>query len=131
MIGLDTNVVVRYIMQDDPKQAAQATRLVDSFTTTEPGFIPQVALVELTWVLSSCYRLSHEEVAQAVEALLRAEEIVVENAALVARALRIFRSGGADFADCIIERAAHASGCQQTMTFDKLAAKHGGMTLVA
>lgn len=129
MIGLDTNVVVRYIMQDDAKQAAQATRLFDSFTTEEPGFIPLIAVVELTWVLSSCFGLTREDIAQALVALLRAQELVVENAALVARALRVFRSGGADFADCIIERSANTAGCRQSMTFDKTAAKYG-MTLI-
>jgi len=130
VIGLDTNVVVRYIMQDEPKQGAQATRLFASFTPEQPGFVPLIAMVELTWVLSSCFGLPRHDIARALEGLLRAKEVVVENAALVARALRTYRGGSSDFADCIIERSAHAAGCRQTMTFDKAAAKHG-MTLVA
>jgi predicted nucleic-acid-binding protein len=131
MIGLDTNVLVRYVMQDDPKQAEKASRLIESLTPEIPGFVPVVALVELVWVLSSCYDLTREQVAQALDALLRTKEIVLDSAAQVAQALRTFRASAADFADCLIERSAAAAGCKQTMTFDTGAAKRAGMTLIA
>jgi len=131
MIGLDTNVLVRYVMQDDPKQAEKASRLIESLTPEIPGFVPVVALVELVWVLSSCYDLTREQVAQALDALLRTKEIVLDSAAQVAQALRTFRASAADFADCLIERSAAAAGCEQTMTFDTGAAKRAGMTLIA
>lgn len=130
MIGLDTNVIVRYVMQDDPKQAEKASRLVESLTPESPGFVPVVALVELVWVLSSCYDLTREQVAQALDALLRAKEIVLDRADHVAQALRTFRASTADFADCLIERTAAAAGCEKTMTFDTGAAKRAGMTLI-
>ncbi len=131
MTGLDTNVLVRYIMQDDPKQAALATHLIESLTPEAPGFVPIVALVELVWVLSSCFDLGREELARALEGLLRARELVVESSDRVWQALRLFRGGAAEFADCIIERSAHAAGCERTMTFDRAAAKHAGMTMLA
>lgn len=130
MIGLDTNVLVRYVMQDDPKQSEKASRLIESLTPETPGFVPLVALVELVWVLTSCYDLSHEQVAQALEALLRAKEIVLERAEQVSQALRVFDASAADFADCLIERTAAAVGCEKTMTFDRGAAKGAGMTLI-
>ncbi len=130
MIGLDTNVLVRYIMQDDPKQSPKATRLIERLTTDEPGFIPLVAIVELVWVLGSCYGLDREQIAAAIELLLRSKELIVDRADQVTRAQRRFKEGGADFADCLIERIAHGAGCGATMTFDAGAAKSAGMTLV-
>jgi len=131
MIGLDTNVLVRYIMQDDPRQAAKANRLVDGLTPEAPGFVALVSVVELSWVLSTCYDLTREQVAQALEILLRAKQLVVDQAEQVVRALRTFNAGSADFADCLIERTAAAAGCAQTLTFDAKAAKTAGMLLIS
>ncbi len=130
MLGLDTNVLVRYIMQDDTKQSAKATRLIESLTTREPGFVSTVALVELVWVLSGAYGLSRTQQGQAIELLLRTQEIVVDRADQVIRALRLFTGSSADFADCVIERAGSGAGCHHTMTFDVGASKHAGMQLI-
>ena len=130
MIGLDTNVLVRYIMQDDARQSPKATRLIESLTSEQPGFVPLVATVELVWVLSSSYGLNRAQVVEALDLLLRSKEIVVGRADLVLQAQRRFANGGADFADCLIERIAQAQGCRATMTFDAGAAKAAGMTLV-
>jgi predicted nucleic-acid-binding protein len=130
MIGLDTNVLVRYIMQDDPKQSPRASRLIDSLSAESPGFVPLVAVVELVWVLSSSYALSRQQIAAALELLLRGKELVIDRADLVVQAVRRFSSGGADFADCLIESSASAAGCRATMTFDAGAVKAAGMTLV-
>ena len=130
MIGLDTNVLVRYIMQDDAKQAAKATALIESLSADVPGFITLVSVVELVWVLSSCYSLTRAQVAQALEIILRSRQLIVDQAEQVVRALRAFRAGNADFADCLIERMASSAGCARTMTFDAGAAKTAGMTLI-
>jgi predicted nucleic-acid-binding protein len=130
MTGLDTNVLVRYIMQDDAKQSAKATRLVESLTGEAPGFVTLVSIVELVWVLSSCYGLTRVQLVQALEAVLRAKQLVVDQADQVVRALRAFAAGSADFADCLIERTASHAGCDKTMTFDVSAAKTAGMTLI-
>ncbi len=130
MIGLDTNVLVRYIMQDDPGQSPRATRLVESLSAEAPGYVSLVVLVELGWVLSSAYGLNRVQLVQAFEALLRTKEIVVERAETAWKALRVFQAGPADFADCLIERSAAAAGCERTVTFDRGAVKGCGMVLV-
>jgi predicted nucleic-acid-binding protein len=131
MIGLDTNVLVRYIMQDEPKQSPKATRLIESLDIDNLGYISLVSVLELYWVLTSSYELTGTQVAQALEVILRSKQLRVERADQVMRALRVFGQGKADFADCLIERAASGAGCSQTMTFDVGAAKHAGMTLMA
>jgi predicted nucleic-acid-binding protein len=128
--GLDTNVLVRYIMQDDARQSPKATKLIESLTVDEPGFVPLVAVVELVWVLSSSYELTRVQVAQALELLLRTKEIAVDRADQVLKALRVFKAGSADFADALIERIASSAGCGRTMTFDLAASKTAGMTLI-
>ena len=130
MIGLDTNVLVRYIMQDDPKQSSKAANLIESLDAENPGFITMVSVVELYWVLTSSYELTGAQVAQALDAILRTKQLQVERTDQVVRALRMFGHGKADFADCLIERVASKAGCSQTMTFDVGAGKHAGMTLI-
>lgn len=130
MIGLDTNVLVRYIMQDEAKQAAKASKLIEGLTAQERGFITLVSVVELVWVLSSSYELARDQIVQALDVILRSKQLVVDQAEQVVRALRAYGSGNADFADCLIERTAMAAGCAKTMTFDVAAAKTAGMTLI-
>lgn len=130
MIGLDTNVIVRYIMQDDARQAKLASRLIESLTVEEPGFVPLVAVSELVWVLSSSFELVRAQVVSVLEILLQTKEIQVESAEVVWRAVRMYRESSADFADCLVERSAAAAGCLRTMTFDRGAAKHCSMTLI-
>ena len=131
MMGLDANVLVRYIMQDDVKQSAKATRLIESLDPDNPGYITIVSIIELYWVLTTSYELSGQQVAQALEAILRTKQFLVERADQVIRALRVFGEGKADLADCLIERSASAAGCAQTMTFDVKASKYAGMTLIS
>ncbi len=130
MIGLDTNILVRHIMQDDPVQSPAASRLLGSLTAADTGFVPLVAVIELNWVLSAGYNLHRSQIVQAFEALLSARELVVEGAETVWKALRLFARSKADFADCLVERSAAAAGCGRTMTFDRGAAKFCGMALV-
>jgi predicted nucleic-acid-binding protein len=130
MIGLDTNVLVRYIMQDDPRQSPLATRLVDSLTAESPGFVPLIAIVELCWVLSSAYGLKRSQVAEALDGLLRSSELVIECADTVWKSLRLAQRSGGDYADCLIACSAAVAGCARTLTFDRAAAKDDVMTLV-
>jgi predicted nucleic-acid-binding protein len=129
MIGLDTNVVVRYLTHDDPVQTAAAMRVMDSLSSESPGFISLLVMAELIWVLESFYRFTRKEIEQTVETLLRSEELVLERAETVSQALRLFRASRADFADCLIERCGHALGCKDTITFDRKAAA-AGMRLI-
>lgn len=127
MIGLDTNVLVRYVTQDDPIQSAKASDLIESLTTLSPGFVSLVSVVELVWVLQSCYRSAKSDVVVVLETLLRTRELTIEHAETLWQALRRFTASKADFADCLIERCAHAAGCEYTATFDLNAAKAAGM----
>ena len=130
MTGLDTNVLVRYIMQDDAKQSAKASRLIEALSVDEPGFVSVISVVELGWVLSTAYGLTREQLAQAFDSLLRSKEFVVDRADQVLKALRIFNASSADFADCLIAQSATSAGCGRTMTFDVGAGKAAGMTLI-
>ena len=130
MIGLDTNVLVRYIAQDDPRQSAQASALIESLTPAQPGFVTSIALVKALWVMEDVYAADRERLANIVEALLQTDALVVESAEQVWRALAGFRKSKADFADHLIARLCEARGCATTYTFDKAAARDGGMTLV-
>jgi len=131
VIGLDTNVMVRYIMQDDIKQSPLATRMVESLTAESPGFLPLVAIVELAWALSSAYELNRSQMIEAFEALLRTKELVVERGETVWKGLRLLQRSGGDFADCLIACSAETAGCAKTMTFDRGAARNGVMTLIS
>ena len=130
MIGLDTNVLVRYFAQDDPVQAKKAGALIESLTPERPGFVTQVALVEVVWVLGRAYGVERAEIAQVIETLLRTKEVVVEAAETVWKSLRLYAGSSADFADCLIERACHEAQCEYTVTFDVKAAKAAGMHLI-
>jgi predicted nucleic-acid-binding protein len=130
MIGLDTNVLVRYVAQDDPEQSPMANNLVESLTAAAPGYVGLVPVVELVWVLTDCYALTKDQLCEVLATLLKTKEIVVANADTVWQALRLFKEGKVDFADCLIERLAKQAGCDYTTTFDRDAAKHCGMRLI-
>jgi len=130
MIGLDTNVLVRYLTHDDRSQTAAATRVMDSLSFDSPGFLSLIVVAELVWVLAISYRYEKKEIAQVLENVLRTKELVIERADIVSQALRTFRSGRADFADYLIERCAHAAECEFAVTFDRKAATVPGMRLL-
>ncbi|WP_321818078.1 MULTISPECIES: type II toxin-antitoxin system VapC family toxin [unclassified Paraburkholderia] len=130
MIGLDTNVLVRYFAQDDPVQARKATALIESLTSEQPGYVTQVALVETVWVLARAYELGRDEIVHVIETVLRARELIVEAAETVWKAVRLYAGSSADFADCLIERRCHDAQCEYTVTFDSKAAKTANMKLI-
>ncbi len=130
MIGLDSNVLVRYIAQDDPVQSPKATRLIESLSADDPGYVSLVSVVELVWVLMRCYSSSTSEICVVLGTLLRTKEIIVANADVVWKAVRLFKTNNADFADCLIERSASDAGCGYTATFDRGAVKNCGMRLI-
>ena len=126
MIGLDTNVLVRYIAQDDIKQSALATNLIDSLTKESPGFITLVSIIELVWVMQSCYQSTKIEVVKILETLIATRELMIENTETVIKAIRVFSGSKADFSDCLIERSANKAGCEYSVTFDVDASKYAG-----
>lgn len=130
MTGLDTNVIVRFLMKDDAEQAALATIVFAEFTTSAPGFVCREVLVELVWVLQKIYRLPRTDIADAIEGLLGASELLMEAADRVAIAVDRYRKGGPGFADQMIALAGQGAGCQATVTFDRKAAGLPGMSLL-
>ena len=130
MIGLDTNVLVRYVVVDDPEQVRRVRELMNNLTPADPGFVSLVTLVELVWVLRQAYRLSSGDVRTVVGSLLAARELVVERAELVAAALSEAAAAGADVADALVAALGRTAGCSETVTFDRRAARLPGMRLL-
>ena len=131
MIGLDTNILIRYVVQDDEEQARAATRLIESQCSEQStGFVSVVVLIELAWVLSAAYEYSKSVVAAVVTQILRTTEFTVEDGDVIWQALREFETGNADFADCLIAFRNHSSGCTTTYTFDRKAARGRHFTRV-
>lgn len=134
MIGLDTNVLVRYLAQDDATKAAAATRLIEEeLTVAQPGFISMVVLAELCWVLQRLYAASPPEVHATVDGLLGTPQFHQERRDVVQAAVRRERgskSAKAGFIDALIAETARAEGCSRTVSFDKFAVRSAGMTLL-
>jgi predicted nucleic-acid-binding protein len=130
MTGLDANVVIRFLIQDDARQTAAAVKVVNSLSPESPGFLSLLVVAEIVWVLTISYGFTRKEIEVAVEGLLRSKELIIEHAEIIVQALGKFKRGPADFADCLIERCGHAAGCQQTLTFDKKAVAGAGMRLL-
>jgi predicted nucleic-acid-binding protein len=126
MIGIDTNVLVRYLAYDDPAQSARATRLIESeLSERQPGFIGVIVLVETCWVLKRLYGATVSELRDTVRDLLDARQLVVEQREAVARALVRLGEVSGDLADALILGTAEAAGCERIVTFDKAAARLG------
>jgi len=124
MIGLDTNVIVRLLVGDDPAQTAQAKRFVMRHCTPDsPGFVNTVVLAELVWVLANSYGYQRVDIVIAIEALLAGGDRVVEDHTTVSAAIADQRSGRADLVDSLIGGINKARGCSVTATFDRRAAK--------
>ncbi len=131
MIGIDTNILVRYITQDDARQAALAVRFIEGGLSAEaPGHASLVVLAELAWVLRSNYEATPDEVVRAMTLLLTDARFVIQEKSAVWAALDIYRDGGLDFGDTLIAALDRNAGCTQTMTFDAKATRIPGMTLL-
>ena len=132
MIGLDTNVIVRLFVDDDPQQARQARAFVARECSAEdPGFIDRVALCELIWVLTSVHGYERTAVADVIDRLVGIREIRLEDGEVVSLALRAFRASNVDFADLLIGEVNRAHGCTVTATFDRRASKLDGFVRVS
>ncbi len=131
MIGLDTNILVRYLIQDDPRQSHAATRIIEELTEDNPGFISIAALVETAWVLDRAYGVSAPEVAAVIERLLQTDILVVENEQEVFTAMIALKEGRGSFADALIATLGSKAGCSRTLTFDQKALRLDGFELVS
>ena len=131
MPALDTNVLVRYIVEDDPAQLAAARRLIAR--CAREGlvlFVPVTVLLELEWVLRSNFGFSKDDVLMTMSSLFSAAELTFESERALEIALQLFRKGSADFADCLHVALATQAGEQPLWTFDKDAAKVSGAQLL-
>lgn len=130
MIGLDTNVLIRHVTQDDPVQSLRANALIeDRLTEDEPGFISVVALTETVWVLDRVYKYSDVEVASVIERFLQTRTFIVENEIEVFFAMTALKQGRAPFTDALIGALGAKAGCSVTLTFDRKAARLPGIAL--
>ena len=131
MIALDTNVLVRFLVQDDPLQAQLATKVIEQLTDDAQGFVSREVLIELVWVLERAYRLGRAEIAVALDGLLSATELDIEGSDEVAPALELYRNDGFGFADLMIAAAARRAGANELVTFDRKAASLPGVRLLS
>jgi predicted nucleic-acid-binding protein len=130
MIGLDTNILVRYLTQDDPLQSPKATAIIERRLSEEtPGFVSIVAMVEIVWVLERAYRLPAHRIAAAVERMLQTDVLVIENEQEVFTAMIALKEGQGAFADSVIAELGLKAGCSCTLTFDHKAARLRGFEL--
>jgi predicted nucleic-acid-binding protein len=122
VIGLDSNVLVRYLTQDDPVQSKKADQLVDkALQSGEALYLNHVVLCEVNWVLAKAYGYGVAELGDTLEKILSAAQFEFEDKNCLWQALAAFRASGADFADCVIGVKNTSAGCTATLTFDKRA----------
>ena len=127
MIALDTNVLVRYLVEDDREQGRRAAVVIDrAIAADEPLFVSSIVLCELAWVLRGSYRQSRRQVGTTLRALLQARQLIIDAPDLVARALDTFERSRGDFADYLIREQARAAGHDTVVTFDQALHKDPG-----
>lgn len=120
MIGVDTNVWIRFLVEDDPEQCRRATELIEgALARGEDLFLSHLALAEIVWVLTSRYRFARNEVVAALDSLFHAGGIMIENRPAAHNALDAFKSSGGDLADYLMLEVARAEGCRSFATFDQ------------
>ncbi len=131
MIGIDTNVLVRYLVRDDQAQFDKARRLINrELAQAESVLVSLVVLLETEWVLRSRYELMKAEIIAAFSSLLDAAELTFEDEPSVEQAVYTWRDASAEFADCLISARNLGLGCRATATFDGKALKIAGFVAV-
>jgi predicted nucleic-acid-binding protein len=131
MLGVDTNVLIRYLIRDDQSQYEKARRLIDrEVSKGEPVLVSMLVLLETEWVLRSRYELAKAEIVTAFSALLDTADLAFEDEPSVEHAVYSWKDSAADFADCLIEARNRRLGCRATATFDARALKLAGFVPV-
>jgi predicted nucleic-acid-binding protein len=131
MRSLDTNVLVRYLAADDPKQLATAERLIaECRDHDEPIYVTVLVLCELVWVLSRSYGQSKAAIIETVGQLLGTDQIRIEREEIVRRCLELYRRGKGNFTDYLIGEISRQAGCRDTVTFDRGLKGAPGFTLL-
>jgi len=130
VIGLDTNVLVRYFTQDDRRQSEIANHLIETqCSRSNPGRISQIVLCELVWVLRRAYGYDKKPLLALLDQLLITAELDIENGEIAWKALAAWRDGTADYSDYLVTLSNQASGCERTYSFDRKLARHDTVTL--
>ena len=131
MKGIDTNVLIRYLVQDDVKQSSISTKFIEQNCSVDnPGHISHIVLCETAWVLEANYDQSSGSIAHIFEQLLQVSQLDVYEPAIIWRALNDYKKSNADFADHLLARVNEANHCDVTTTFDKKASKQPGFELL-
>jgi predicted nucleic-acid-binding protein len=131
MLGVDTNVLVRYLVRDDQVQYEKARRLIDrEVSKGEPVLVSLLVLLETEWVLRSRYALAKADLVATFSALLDTADLAFEDEPSIESAIYSWRDSSVDFADCLIEARNRGLGCRATATFDTNAQKLGGFISV-
>jgi len=125
MKGIDTNVLARYLVGDEPRQTARAARFIERECSQEtPGYINRIVLCELVCVLSGAYEYSREQIADVLKLLMRTAELRVEDHDAAWNAIKDYERGLCDFPDSYLALTNRRAGCESTVTFDRRAARH-------
>ena len=130
MIGIDSNVFVRYLTQDDPVQYPKAKALLEGLTSATPGYLSLVVVAETAWVLERTYKFPDGAIALAMLTTISALDLVIQDDEAVVLALHAARDGRGSFADALIGVLAAGAGCSRTVTFDKRASRLPGFELL-
>jgi len=130
LTGIDTNVLIRYLIKDDPEQTGKAVSLFRSFSSTNKGFISLVVIVESIWVLESVYKQDKTLTKEAILKLLKSPRLLIQSAQEIESALSR-KEDCDDLADAVIAETGIRFGCDHTVTFDKKASRLSGMRLLA
>ena len=125
MIGVDTNVLIRYLVGDDPRQTARAVKFIERECSQEtPGYVNRIVLCELVWVLSGAYKYSREKISEVLNLLVRTAELRVEDQDSAWSAINDYEHGLCDFPDSYLALTNRRAGCELTVTFDSKASRH-------
>ena len=131
MIAIDTNILVRYLVNDDLAQAKAARELMESLTPEQPGFICREVTIEVVWVLERSYKFSRAQIVTALEQLAASDDIVIESSEDVVTTAVSYRERRADFADLMILAASERTNARPIYTFDRKFARLEGVNLLA
>ncbi len=132
MIGIDTNILVRYIAQDDELQSHIATEFIENYCSNDNKiFVNHLVICELVWVLKKCYKLSKPKTINVIQHILQISQFSIENAQIIWQALTDYKKGSADFADYVVGRTNIFNNCDETITFDKKASESNGFSLLS
>jgi predicted nucleic-acid-binding protein len=131
MVGIDTNVLIRFVVQDDKQQAAVASELIEDYcSAATPGLISLIVLCEFVWVLSSAYAYSRQQISSALKQILVTECFEVSKHDVAWSAMLDYSGANGDYADCLISRLNELNGAETTYTFDRCASRNKRFTLL-